>query len=408
MKPKTDLLFLSYLEGIPNQNSGGPNHVIYDYLKYESSSFLKKDFLSYGSFIENLTISKAAFEKEHLIGIKKITNGLFYKSSIFKKIVTNDFYQPIHFKKRNLYFNKHIDTKEYMIIHSHDSISNSFTTSQGLAKKIMTVHNYCPYSIDFTQNIQNDFIRTNLFRSIRNQELLAMKLSDVITFPSRAVKEFFENEMIIDSEKDVRIIYNGIDIEWIQKVSNDKSISDFTKRKFEHDLIILSVASHERNKRLDIALSVVKELVHKYKREVLFINVGRGSETSKLIALTKKYQIEKNVVFIEILKHEEIIWLMKNCDYFLHTSEKVVFDLVILEAMASGLCVIAADEGGNREIIKHNQNGVLVSLNEVETYAKHFIEVNPKLMSANALSTVKNYTNQVTAQQYHKIYRDLL
>ncbi len=407
MNYKNDLLFLSYLEGIPDSNVGGPNHVIYDYLKQQTSLCLQIDFLSYGSYIENLDISKIDFSQEYLRGIKRITNGLFYKSKIFRNIVTSDLYLPIHFKKREIYFNKTVNNKKYRIIHSHDSIALSFSKLHLNTKRVMTVHNYCPYSNDFTKNIKNNSIRTSLFNTLRIKEIESLNLSNVVTFPSKAVKEFYETEISIDPNKDIRIIYNGIDLESINNVVK-KNISDITKTSEKYDLVILSVASHERNKRLDIALNVIKELVHIYKKKVLFINVGRGVETKRLMEMTKTNYIENNVFFIDRMNHEEIIGLMKACDIFLHTAEKVVFDLVILEAMASGLCVVASDEGGNKEIINHMHNGYLIKLTAIDEYAKCIINANAEQIRSNAFLTIRNYTARITAEQYSKVYEELL
>ena len=51
---------------------------------------------------------------------------------------------------------------------------------------------------------------------------------------------------------------------------------------------------------------------------------------------------------------------MRSLNIFIQASEKVVFDLVILEALASGIKVLASDQGGNREIIKEGVNGYFI------------------------------------------------
>jgi len=80
-------------------------------------------------------------------------------------------------------------------------------------------------------------------------------------------------------------------------------------------------------------------------------------------------------------------------------SERVVFDMVILEALASGLPIIASDEGGNREIISDGKNGYLLKNNSakhiaivISTIIDKRKEINTNLLPYWA--TKKNFLKQ--------------
>ena len=91
---KSDLLFLSYLGGIPNPHSGGPNHIIYDFIKSSPQKFTI-DFLSHGAFINSLDITNIKYNQKHFIGIKRFTEGLYmkidYLERLFLMIFINQF-----------------------------------------------------------------------------------------------------------------------------------------------------------------------------------------------------------------------------------------------------------------------------------------------------------------------------
>ena len=406
-KDKINLLFLNYLEGVPNPDVGGPNHVIYDFLNnYKENKFIF-DFLSYGTYITQVSYLNLPYSNEFVIGTKKITLGLYYRNSFFRAIVSNDYYKPFHFWKHNYFFIKHFPLKEYDLIHAHDSIGLSFTNNCNSSKRIMTIHHHIPYSLDMTLPIKNQLIKQRIFNNLRKRELLAYELSDVVTFPSIAVKNFYLDEIKSKKERDIRIIYNGIDIEKINSIVK----SDFRRilpiQLAEYDLIIMSVASHGKNKNLDLALETVGKMIHLYKRNVLFVNCGLGKQTNELEKLSVKLKIEKNVIFLGAIANKEVIALMKASDILLHLSEKVVFDLVILEAMACGLCVVASNNGGNKEIITNEHDGYLVDSIDPNIIADIIIKAKRELVGTNAVKTIQKYSlnNYVTA--YSELYSEL-
>lgn len=404
---KKNLLFLNYLEGIPNPNIGGPNHVIYDFIANYDGSDYEFDFLSYGAYIPKVNLNSLAEENRYFLGSKKFTGGLYYKNKFFRSLVSSDFYKPFHFWKHNHYFEKKIPKKEYNVIHAHDSVGLSFTKAMKNCKRIMTIHHYIPYSLDMTTPIKNRLIKNKVHELLREKESLSLEISDVITFPSHAVKNFFFEKLKPQKEKDVRIIYNGVDLNKIKSIPpyNLKRILLHTEQNY--DWVIISVSSHEKYKNLDIALKTIARIVHGYKKRVMFINCGVGSQTDELKSLSAKLGIENNVLFLGSVPNNEVIALMKASDVFLHLSDKVVFDLVVLEAMACGLCVVAMDRGGNKEIIINEENGLLINDLDEDTAAQSIITQNHETIRKSALCAIKNFSLQNYVSAYNKLYSDL-
>jgi hypothetical protein len=79
---------------------------------------------------------------------------------------------------------------------------------------------------------------------------------------------------------------------------------------------------------------------------------------------------KESVKLLEHIPYSDVIRLMKVCDYFLLTSRNVIFDLVVIEALASGMCVYVSDDGRNREIINDGINGYLLQTNNEYLVAK--------------------------------------
>lgn len=65
------------------------------------------------------------------------------------------------------------------------------------------------------------------------------------------------------------------------------------------------------------------------------------------------------VVFTGFLGGEELATAFASADMFIMPSRTETLGFVTLEAMCSGLAVIAADAGGTTDLVKHGENGVL-------------------------------------------------
>ena len=85
---------------------------------------------------------------------------------------------------------------------------------------------------------------------------------------------------------------------------------------------------------------------------------------------------------------------------------------VILEAMATGLPVIASDVGGNNEIVKDGENGYLISGDDIDTLASSLVTLIDQpdarqRMGRKSLEMAKQYDWDVIMGRYLELYRDL-
>jgi glycosyltransferase involved in cell wall biosynthesis len=87
------------------------------------------------------------------------------------------------------------------------------------------------------------------------------------------------------------------------------------------------------------------------------------------------------------------------------------FGIVVLEAMANGLPVIASNKGGLEEIVKNNEIGMTC-----EPTVKDFVESIKKLisnesfykkLSMNCYKKIKNYSPEVIFEEYRKLFEIL-
>ncbi|KHN99378.1 Glycosyl transferase, family 1 [Metarhizium album ARSEF 1941] len=81
------------------------------------------------------------------------------------------------------------------------------------------------------------------------------------------------------------------------------------------------------------------------------------------------------VVFAGFKVGQDLATAYASGDVFLHCSVTETFGLVVLESMASGVPVIARDEGGPSDIVRHGDTGFLVQPNDVDAFVTKAVKL---------------------------------
>ena len=104
---------------------------------------------------------------------------------------------------------------------------------------------------------------------------------------------------------------------------------------------------------------------------------------------------------------------MRNSDLFVLPSYYEALGCVYLEAMASGIPVIACESQGISEVIVNEETGILVKEKNSKEIADNIIRLieEPeyyKKIQEKALETVREYTWENTAQKLKNLYDNVL
>jgi glycosyltransferase involved in cell wall biosynthesis len=92
--------------------------------------------------------------------------------------------------------------------------------------------------------------------------------------------------------------------------------------------------------------------------------VGDGPERASLEALARQLGISQRVHFAGQVPRQQVNGYLRACDLFVLNSRYEGLPHVVLEAMAVGLPVIAADAGGCNEVVNPGRTGLLVPPND--------------------------------------------
>ena len=151
--------------------------------------------------------------------------------------------------------------------------------------------------------------------------------------------------------------------------------------------------------------------------EARFIIVGKDYSFKKefrheLKRLVKIFDLENRFLFLDWV--EDTAPLLAAMDVFVSASHSESFGLAILEAMASGAAIVAAETDGATELLQNDFSGKLVPVYEPAKLADAIIEILPdrerrETLGANAQTAAaqKFSLNKMIADT-EKIYRDVL
>jgi N-acetyl-alpha-D-glucosaminyl L-malate synthase BshA len=213
------------------------------------------------------------------------------------------------------------------------------------------------------------------------------------------------------------VIPNGIDTTWWH--SQFLRFTDLDRKKIkeelflanENSLIIISVAELHERKGLKYLIEAIPEVSAKFPNIKLVI-VGEGPERNELEKLVKKLGIENHVTLTG--RQKEIPKLLKCADIFVLPSRREAFGLVILEAMITGLPVIASATGGIPEIITDKKTGILVEPKNSAEISAALIDLiahpekRQKLSAAGEKLVHEKFEAKKMAEEYEKIYEEYL
>jgi glycosyltransferase involved in cell wall biosynthesis len=207
-------------------------------------------------------------------------------------------------------------------------------------KTVATVHGLPEPYRDLRRNLKYMFSLTIYFLFLR-------MLFDGIICVSKDLRDRMER--IIGPGK-IRVIHNGIDVEASERV-NQKPTDANRKIKIGTVGRLDSVKGHIYF--LEAAKDIIKD-----RDDVIFQIVGSGPLEKDLKEKAKSLGVADKVHFLGF--RPDARSLIADMDIFVLPSLHEGIPYVLLEAMACSKPVICSDVGGVKEVVKNNDDGILL------------------------------------------------
>jgi L-malate glycosyltransferase len=139
--------------------------------------------------------------------------------------------------------------------------------------------------------------------------------------------------------------------------------------------------------------------------------VGSGSEDSRLRTLAQTLEL-RHVTFLGRVPPDDIASVYADHDIYVQSPHIDNMPLSVLEAFASGLPVVSTEAGGVPSILRSEQDGLLVPVNDAEGIATSVLRLldNPdwaRRLAASAHGTLHTYRWSNVRERWLSLYHEL-
>jgi 1,2-diacylglycerol 3-alpha-glucosyltransferase len=226
---------------------------------------------------------------------------------------------------------------------------------------------------------------------------------DFVTTPTKTAAALLVKAGL---NKDVVPISCGIDLERF-KPSNDGA---YLERRFAIPTdrpVLLYVGRLDKEKRIDMILRALPDILR--VTIVHLVLAGIGKEKQKLERLREKLGIRQAVTFAGFVPDEDLQNIYKVADLFVTAGTAELQSIVTMEAMASGLPVVAVNAMALPELVHDGENGYLFSDGDSQMFAEKVVAIltNQTMraqMSERSLEIIKDHDINKVIEKYEAIY----
>jgi glycosyltransferase involved in cell wall biosynthesis len=236
-------------------------------------------------------------------------------------------------------------------------------------------------------------------------ERFTANFSDLIYSCSNDVTRFLTQDIGIKKEKIVTI-QNGIDVESFSITINRRQKLQELGLSSKLKIVGTVCRLHEPKKGLKILLEAAKEIQKETAFQLLII--GTGKDEKKLRKMAQKAEI--NVSFLG--ERNDINEILKVMDIFVLASLYEGFPVVVLEAMATGLPIVASKVGGLKEAVSDGKTGFLVEPGDPNDLAEKIKNLllnkkrRKKFGEAGLKRVQENFSLEKTVDGIERLWKD--
>lgn len=229
---------------------------------------------------------------------------------------------------------------------------------------------------------------------------------DCVVSPSFACLRMLEE---VGLTANTRVISNGIDLARYKKVVPPDAI--IQKYGIQRDCpTFLTVGRLEKDKNVDLILratAVVAQQAH-----IQTVIVGKGRDEAEFRDLARKLGLDNAAVFTGLVPDEELPYLYSLGDVYIGAGAAELQGMAVMEAMAVGLPVLAANAVALPELVHDGDNGYLFSLDSQDLASKMLLMLAQRgtwaIMGERSLSYIQVHDTHNILAQMEDLYSDVI
>lgn len=272
------------------------------------------------------------------------------------------------------------------VIHTHLYVTEYVAPAallSGINSEVHTIHNVAYGDGTPVTRAINKFL-------IRCGRMTPVALSEL-------VRETIVSEYGM-KERDIPIVYNGINLDNCIVKSN---------YEFGETINILHIGRFVREKNHETIIMAFSKFCEKYPSSKLNL-IGDGALRKEMEDLAKEQGISEKVIFWG--EQKNVFGFLSNADIFVLPSIYEGMPMTLIEAMGSGLPIIASCVGGIPNMIDSEESGMLLENLSSDALAAMMIRIADdknlrERIGKNAKSRAAEFTAISMAKSYCEVYK---
>ena len=252
----------------------------------------------------------------------------------------------------------------------------------GVKIRIHTVHNVAEKEAGKAARLLNNYF-------FKRCGVIPVALSELI-------RESIVKEYGIKMEK-IPVVFNGIDL------SNCIPKTEYGN---DSEFIILNIARFSQQKNHKGLIEVFEKFNKTHPNSRLWL-IGEGSLKDSIRKQVKEAQLENKVEFLGV--QSNVYQFLNKADIFVLPSKYEGVPMTIIEAMGTGLPIIASDVGGIPDMLENNFSAILTAVDSTETEIAlehiYYDQILRERLGKNARIQSNRFSSTVMGKKYLEIYQ---
>lgn len=224
----------------------------------------------------------------------------------------------------------------------------------------------------------------------------AYKNADRVVTVSNALAQNLKENFVVNAV----VIHNIVDVAHFQ----------YVRREPKDSFTFISVGNLVSIKRFDLLIEAFAD-AFKNDKSVKLKLVGSGPEINNLQSIINQCNMNDQVILLNEVGRDKLKDIYPQGDAFVLASKSETFGVVFIEAMATGLPVVATDCGGPSDFV-NEKNGYLIPVDDKKSLVDALVKMRNNAYSFNTLEvselTVKQFSPENIGNALTNLFRGII
>ncbi|MHB8776853.1 MAG: glycosyltransferase [Anaerolineales bacterium] len=248
--------------------------------------------------------------------------------------------------------------RHFDVLHAHSPLTVGFLAYvMASTSNLPLIYTYHTSITDYTHYLKVIGGTSIIRRGARWFSTTTTNLGDQVVVPSPKFGRLLLEQKV---RKPIHTIPNGIDLSNFKTAKNPGSLR--SKLGIKSDApILLSVGRMDPEKRLDFLVDAFVGISAQHPHARL-VFVGDGSAKKSVEAKVAATKVKDRIHFLGMVNRADLPDVLHDATVFLSASTTEVHPISVIEAIASGLPMVAVEDEAFEGMIDNDRNGYMVPL----------------------------------------------